>query len=130
MDTANVTEPIKKIVNLSARYLTVLMQPKCEGSNHFVSVVIMVVRTHCNLSVDVGQELVDRILLEEVVPEVFPGESVLLKGHGIHDDFTCGRGQIVKSGEDEVDLLRLVMVVVVDVYVAAMDDELVLYQRY
>lgn len=76
----------------------------------------------------IGEKLVYYLLLKEVVPEVFSLESVLLQWIVFHDDSSVFRCQFVEVREVHVDLLRLVMIVVVDDDVATVDDELVLVE--
>jgi len=105
-----------------------LVQPKGKGGKHCCRIIVVVEWIYYAVFSAVGKKIVHYLLLEEIVPEIFALESVLLQCVIFLDDCAVFRCQFAEIREVHVDLLWLFMIIIVDDDIATMDDELVLVE--
>ena len=64
--------------------------------------------------------------LEQVVPQVFARERIQFKPNSLVYELIIGLNERGCVGEMNIDLLRLVMIIEIENYLCAVNDELVL----
>ena len=121
-EAANVTEPIKEVVDFSTVVIGVWVESNVEQCVHFIRVLIQIIWLNLNLLINVGQEIVLKLLFKEVVPSVFTSESVIFKPKTHLNDLTRVLKKRSSPRKEYVLLNRLIMIIIVDHFVGRVND--------
>ena len=124
LDAANVTEPVEEVVDFSILKICLWVHSYVYEGKQIFSINCQVIWVDFEIRLLVkGQKRAYNFLFKKVVPLVFTSESVLFKSEYFLNETAIFRDECINDWKENVDLLRLFMIIIIDHNLSTVDHE-------